>query len=466
MSFCVIFVSFLCCFVSFSVLFVPLYITFCHFPSIFPPFSVLTPRSNNNFYKVELKGADGAWIDEASISSQLQEIVSRNDPPAQHAIGLFTTENRDKWAAARPGLLVRYILYCLSFLTAFLPQSGNEVSLRAVDSALFIMSLDSSAGKSLEATSRQFLFGDGRNRWFDKSFSLVVDAAGKTAINFEHSWGDGVAIVRFMDEVFNDMKRSPVVAAAAASSGPRPELLSWKVNAATASALQAAAERFDADTAAMDLQVTTTDVMSRRGIKAAKLSPDGFMQMSFQLAHYLLKGSTATTYESASTAGFKHGRTECIRSATIESAAFTEVFASKTSSRAEREAALRKAISRHSAITADAMTGKGFDRHLFGLRFTAQRLGKPVPAVFQDKAYQVINHNVLSTSTLGSPAIELGGFGPVVRDGWGIGYGMDENHFRFNITSYMGAAEYSEALVKALTLMRDSIFEAPGEKSK
>jgi hypothetical protein len=38
-----------------------------------------------------------------------------------------------------------------------------------------------------------------------------VNGAGKAAINFEHSWGDGVAIVRFMNEIYKDATRHAVV---------------------------------------------------------------------------------------------------------------------------------------------------------------------------------------------------------------------------------------------------------------
>lgn len=64
--------------------------------------------------------------------------------------------------------------------------------------------------------------------------------------------------------------------------------------------------------------------------------------------------------------------------------------------------------------------GQGFDRHLLALRNLSQEIGR-TPAIFQDQAYAKINHNILSTSTLASPAVVIGGFGPVVKDGYGIG---------------------------------------------
>jgi hypothetical protein len=45
------------------------------------------------------------------------------------------------------------------------------------------------------------LHGEGRNRWFDKSFNITVCKDGLAGIAWEHSWGDGVAVLNFFDKV-------------------------------------------------------------------------------------------------------------------------------------------------------------------------------------------------------------------------------------------------------------------------
>ena len=71
------------------------------------------------------------------------------------------------------------------------------------------------------------------------------------------------------------------------------------------------------------------------------------------------------------------------------------------------------------------LPGQGFDRHLFALKNLAQSHGK-LPDLYKDPAYSYINKYILSTSTLSAPGVNLGGFGPVVEDGYGIG--KLENH--------------------------------------
>lgn len=74
----------------------------------------------------------------------------------------------------------------------------------------------------------------------------------------------------------------------------------------------------------------------------------------------------------------------------------------------------------HSQLTREAAMGQGFDRHLFALKKFADKTNT-LCNIFEDPNYSLMNHTILSTSTLSSPAIFAGGFGPVVKEGLGIG---------------------------------------------
>lgn len=74
---------------------------------------------------------------------------------------------------------------------------------------------------------------------------------------------------------------------------------------------------------------------------------------------------------------------------------------------------------KHGQLTKEAAMGQGFDRHLYALRLLAEKNNISCN-IFEDPAYVNLNHNIISTSTLSSPAVWAGGFGPVVRDGLGI----------------------------------------------
>lgn len=65
--------------------------------------------------------------------------------------------------------------------------------------------------------------------------------------------------------------------------------------------------------------------------------------------------------------------------------------------------------------------GQGFDRHLLALYKIAEQKSGKLPSLFADPHYKLINHIILSTSTLSSADYEFGGFAPVVPNGFGIG---------------------------------------------
>ena len=99
--------------------------------------------------------------------------------------------------------------------------------------------------------------------------------------------------------------------------------------------------------------------------------------------------------------------------------------------------------------------GRGFDRHLFALKVLAESRGLQVP-LFQDESYTYMNEIILSTSTLSSDAVMLGGFAPVSAGGYGVGYGMMDDWLGTQVFTYptRSGAELNENLKQVF----DDIF--------
>jgi len=401
----------------------------------FPGSTHIAVQRGPDFYAVEVLTPDGSAVPRDQLESAFQAILSAeiSDAPP---LGALTTQDRDAWAADRASLTSA--------------SNVNAASLESVDSALFVVCLEDASLDELKEETLCMLHGDGRNRWFDKSFQLIVTDKGRAAVNFEHAWGDGVAVLRYFDEVYADslLDTTPAGGLAAAAEGaPEGQVsgstsltkkLEWEIPPELTTRIEAAANSFDDVRATMDLDILETEAFDAKLVSKSGLGKDGFLQMSFQLAHYKLNGFSASTYESANNAHYKHGRTETIRSATAQSHTFCEAMCDAEATPADKEAAMRAAIKNHGKLTKEAMTGAGWDRHLFALRWIAEEQGDPIPEIYSDVAYATLSNVVLSTSTLNSPALDGGGFGPVGPDCFGIGYGTrdDEGTARFNITSF------------------------------
>ncbi len=106
--------------------------------------------------------------------------------------------------------------------------------------------------------------------------------------------------------------------------------------------------------------------------------------------------------------------------------------------------------------------GRGFDRHLFALKVLSESNGLEVP-LFKDQSYAYMNEIILSTSTLSSDAVLLGGFAPVSARGYGVGYGMMDDWLGAQITTYptRNGAEFMEHL----ELVFDDIFSVLNGKN-
>lgn len=96
----------------------------------------------------------------------------------------------------------------LATVREHLVETHNEAALDTIDSALFVLALDDKASYSAEdpvPIVQNMLHGDANgylNRWFDKSFTLIVCKDGNAGINFEHSWGDGKAFNSLTSSIY------------------------------------------------------------------------------------------------------------------------------------------------------------------------------------------------------------------------------------------------------------------------
>ncbi|XP_029904807.1 carnitine O-palmitoyltransferase 2, mitochondrial [Myripristis murdjan] len=379
-----------------------------------------------NMYVFDVVDRDGNLVKPAEIQAHLKYILSDPTPAPAFPLGVLTSENRDVWAGLRDKLLA----------------AGNGETLQVVDSALFCLCLDDETMRDHIHISHNMLHGDGCNRWYDKSFSVILTKDGQAAINFEHSWGDGVAVLRFQNEIFKDTTERPLVnpnsAAAAVDSASAVRRLQFKLDSELENGIAKAKENFNAAVSKLTIDAMEFKKGGKEQLKKSKLSPDAIAQLAFQMGFLRQYGKTVATYESCSTAAFKHGRTETIRPATVHTKRCAHAFVNQPGQHSveQLQAMLNECSKYHGQLTKEAAMGQGFDRHLFALRYLANTTGQALHSLYKDPAYTAINHNILSTSTLTSPAVNLGGFAPVVPDGFGVGYGVHDNWIGCNVSSY------------------------------
>eukprot|EP00659_Diplonema_papillatum_P004806 gene4806-7413_t len=395
----------------------------------------------SKFYSFDAVGEDFEPKSIEELERLLAACIAKSEATGPAIpVELCTTMNRDKWADLRQRMI--------------LISEVNRATLEAIQSAVIVVVLEPLAPDSDEELSRLLLHGSGVNRWFDKH-NLIVCRNGRAGINFEHAVGDGSTTLRFADEIYQhsveygrplELVAQNVGEGAAARKVKLVEHV-WLINKEVENILRDAYEDFKAEILGTETSVLGFKQFGGAFIKTvAGMSPDAFVQVAMQLAYYKNFGRNDATYEAASTRTFFHGRTEVVRSATNEVKAFCE--SCNASALTHRNAGqkhptqlrlLREAVKAHTDYMKKAKQGNGVDRHLLGLRMiyeeNRERFKFPLPSIFKGSGYRKSSHWNLSTSHCGSPSLVSFGFGPVVGDGFGIGYMIKNNCIAFNITS-------------------------------
>ena len=132
------------------------------------------------------------------------------------------------------------------------------------------------------------------------------------------------------------------------------------------SAIQTSIKAHDELMGKHDLAVLQYDGYGKDAIKKFKLSPDSYTQLVMALAYYKMTGHVGATYESAQTRKYKLGRTEVIRSATVEAVEWCQAMDDPKKTDLERLQLLQRAGAAHIKLAGEAADGHGVDRHLFG----------------------------------------------------------------------------------------------------
>jgi hypothetical protein len=375
------------------------------------------------FFKAEVISADGKHVSAAGLENMLQSIINGYKDAPKVEVGLMTGEEREWWAKERKALEESPV---------------NAASLKDIDSALIVIVLETAEPQTHNDVCRVGLLGTS-NRWFDKH-ELIVNKNGVMGCFFEHSHSDGMTWIRWMGECWNSMHGqktgyNPLPDVPTTENFPAPQVLKWDLKPATLEAIAYAKKGVEDAVANVDLFSLEHKTVNRETLKDWKVAPDGAVQVVYNLAHTKVHGYHPAVYESCSTRVFFHGRTETIRASTPEAKAFIEAFLNPKASDKEKWQKYQLAATNHGQRAKEAAQGQGVDRHMMSLGLMAGVCGITHP-LFSDPKYKMGKTWRLSTSNLTVPYVSYFTFGPVIPNGYGIGYSILPDCLQINITSF------------------------------
>ncbi|KAL0849138.1 hypothetical protein ABMA28_013487 [Loxostege sticticalis] len=426
----------------------------------------VTVIHNNHIFHVDLWGEDGAILDEEQIKNQLKKVMELSKSRTDKGIGILTSENRDTWAKAY-NLLIK--------------DDVNRESLADIERSLAVLCLDAPVDlwKCPDKNARQNLAAaqtihgggpdsNGCNRWFDKTVQFIVGADGITGLTYEHSPAEGQPIAVLTDYIIQYIEQGKK--SATQSAKPKdPILLKFNINNEVTQMVTTAKTNLNRLADNLELNCFTYEKYGKNFIKTQKMSPDSYLQMAMQYAFYRLHQTPGAHYESAATRMYVGGRTETIRSCSIESIEFAKTMLNAQSSAKEKVQAMKNAINAHKNYTVQALQGLGVDRHLLGLKLIALENGIEVPKIYSDAGYIKSAHMRISTSQVACKCDGFMCYGPLVPNGYATCYNPRDNDVNFATSSFASNTEtdcgkYRTALEQSLQDMHDVLLKSTQSK--
>ncbi|XP_072017786.1 carnitine O-palmitoyltransferase 1, liver isoform-like isoform X2 [Amphiura filiformis] len=428
------------------------------------------------FYKLFFQ-INGRMLTPGELEKQFQYILDDPTPPGEGEkhLGALTAGDRIPWALARQ---------------RFFSSGINKVSLHAIETAAFVVVLDDEAHEYdqegerdqtlLDMFGRSLLHGKGYDRWFDKSFNLIVYKNGRMGVNGEHSLADAPV----MAHLFEFALAEDITTLGYTEDGhcrgpaqmgfPPPTKLKWEIPGELQKIIEESLTTANGILEDVDLHLLVHNDFGKGQIKKCKVSPDAYIQIAMQLAYFRDAGKFNLTYEASMTRLYREGRTETVRPNSKESCDFVYLMESEDATKEEKIAGFQKAVDRHVNSYRDCMCGKGVDRHLFCLYvvskyleeespFLKEVLSEPWRLSTSQTAHQQTNK--LDIRKHPEHISAGGGFGPVADDGYGVSYIIaGEDMIFFHVSSKRSSPKtdslrFSENIRKAMTDIRQLFDE-------
>ncbi|XP_078582243.1 carnitine O-palmitoyltransferase 1, liver isoform-like isoform X2 [Branchiostoma floridae x Branchiostoma japonicum] len=438
----------------------------------------------------------GQLIRPCEIQAQIEKILLDKSEPAfgEAHLAAMTAGERVPWAKARQ---------------KFFSKGVNKSSLDTIEQAAFFVTLDEEeadydtsfddllekAGNTNEeigdgdntmvsSYAESLLHGKTYDRWFDKSFTLVVYKNGRIGLNGEHSWADAPIIGHLWEHTmywdgkgigYGEDKNT--LGEASLPLSP-PLRLKWDISEECNEVIESQLVTANALSEDVDMQLMAFKHYGKDVCKKCRISPDAWIQMALQMAYFRDQNKFALTYEASMTRLFREGRTETVRSCTMDSCNFVRAMEDPTKTNEDRIKLLRQAAVTHQNSYRNCMTGTGIDRHLFTLYVVSKYLkedskflGKVLSEPWRLSTSQTPHQqtNLLDLRKHPEYISGGGGFGPVADDGYGVSYIIaGENAIMFHISSkhscnHTSSRRFMKNIEKALLDMR-AMFDNTDKK--
>lgn len=195
----------------------------------------------------------------------------------------------------------------------------NAELLKIVESAAICNSFDDCEPHDESELAQNTLGGDLNTRWVDKTSIMVSFKNGRIGLIGEHSAYDGSISIAFSTFLMLSMvEESPPDWDVMPKHRVIPKELKFELDDHLLEEISRMEEYAVGVKNTVTAQCREYPGFGKEFMKKQKVHPDAFVQMALQWTYYKMHKSLAPTYETATMRVFHHGRTETVRSCSIE----------------------------------------------------------------------------------------------------------------------------------------------------
>uniref|UniRef100_A0A8R1HJE2 Carn_acyltransf domain-containing protein n=2 Tax=Caenorhabditis japonica TaxID=281687 RepID=A0A8R1HJE2_CAEJA len=422
---------------------------------------------NGCLWKVNILNVDDDTVKSADeLYNVLKVIKDNSSDETKTSVTKLTTTNRDVWRNNREDL--RRI------------SGANRTYLRDIETAILHMCLtNKNGGNDPQHLISAALQDESWFVWQDKSVCVTVYEDAQVTMQADHSNVDAIVLLQLATHVAARARKHlwQPIKTNANSHFEFPERLVFEIDESLRNSIVEADVNFYRNKKLYRAGVVDFHGYGNDLCRASKVFADTVVQFALQLAFLRAHGSFAPIYETASTRKFYHGRTETVRGCTPQFVKFANALLDNKSSKEEVKRLFDSALDAHNQFMAICMEGRGFDRHLLGLKETLSIMNKgcgpkrALPSFMTDETWKKTGGDgnfLLSTSFLGyMDGNEPGTYGFVTamrKDGYGCFYKIGKERVTVAVSDWISTRSnlqaFSDSIIWALDALQPYITPA------
>lgn len=268
-----------------------------------PAVGIIVGRGRVFYYDFAVEGKILSPQEFLHILTIARDIIENE--PVQPGVPILTSDYRNGWATNRSHLKEL--------------SATNAKFLEIIESCAMTVCFDDNEPNDYSEIAQLTLNGDHHCRWNDKSSTMISFKNGKFGLVGEHSAYDGTISISFSSFLLLSMMEEPEPDW---EELPKhriiPKEIKFQLDAQLLSEISRMEEQVAGAKNSVIVQCQQFTSFGKSFMKNQKIHPDSFVQMALQWAYYKLHKSFPPTYETATMRVFYHGRTETVRSCSIE----------------------------------------------------------------------------------------------------------------------------------------------------